>query len=383
MLNKIIINTINSSVIFLKILKKNTIFLVIISLFGISLGVYLENYNFKKENPYQGFSEIDLDMRIKLSLPPIHKNIFSHGLSNELSNFDVSFKSEFNDRKLNSKDFYNKDINKNCTKDPNKNFDNYLNLSTNNDKYFIKINLFIQNNSKSEIEECYNYIKNILILKYNTFVEHEIKKIDNYILRLTNMQEVLNNTENLDPKKNYAKLFDLYFKYYEDVINLNKISGKSFEKDDQQIKQDFIIQLFNYDKDIFYPYEMIKDEKNKKIYFYKNINYADISLTEKIDKKNFLKLELISVDDFLQNEDFFRNVITFKSSLLLNSEKKINSLKFFRNLIKNDFNINFSNLTISEKKIKSSYVPLVSFLLFLISGIFLIYFKNFISNTNK
>ena len=102
MLNKIIINTINSSVIFLKILKKNTIFLVIISLFGISLGVYLENYNFKKENPYQGFSEIDLDMRFKLSLRPINEIP-----PNELSNFDVSFKSEFNDSKLNSKDFYN------------------------------------------------------------------------------------------------------------------------------------------------------------------------------------------------------------------------------------------------------------------------------------
>jgi hypothetical protein len=387
MLNKIIVSTINSIVIFLNVLKKNAIFLVIISLFGISLGVYLENYNFKKKNFYQGFSEIDVDMGFQHlnenSSFSTGKNIFSVGLLNEFSNFNDSFKSEFNDNKLNSKEFYNKDINKYCTKDANKHFDNYLNLSTNKGNYFIKINLSIQNNSKSEIEECYNYIKNILILKHNTFIEQEIKKIDNYILRLTNIEEFLNEGKSIDAKKSFAKFIDLYFKFYEEFINLNKINSKTSEKDDQQLRQDFIIQLLNYEKNIFYPYEMIKDEKNKKIYFYKNINYADLSLTEKTDKKNFLKLELISIDDFLQNDDFFSDVITFKSILLINSEKKINSLKFFRNSIKNDFNINFGNLTISEKKIKSSYVPLASFLLFLISGIFLIYFKNFISYTNK
>jgi hypothetical protein len=227
---------------------------------------------------------------------------------------------------LNSKEFYNKDINKYCTKDPNKHFDNYLNLSTNNGNYFIKINLSIKNNSKSEIEECYNYIKNILILKHNTFIEQEIKKIDNYILRLTNIEEFLNEGKSIDAKKNFAKFIDLYFKFYEGFINLNKINSKTSEKDDQQIRQDFIIQLLNYEKNIFYPYEIIKDEKNKKIYLYKNINYADLSLTEKTDKKNFLKLELISIDDFLQNDDFFSDVITFKSILLINSEKKINSL---------------------------------------------------------
>jgi hypothetical protein len=397
MLNKIITDVINSSIVFLKLLKKNSTFLIIISLFGLFLGVYLENYNFKKKGQFKGFAEVDVINKSFLSIISDfdsseysiskyagfikNKKYLLNGLD-RLTNLSERFNNEFKSSKLNIKEFYDEDINKYCITDKNKHFDSYIDISTNNDSEIKRINLIILNNSKSEIENCFNYIKKILIIKKNKFIKEELKKIDSHILHLTNMQQSLNKKETFDTKESYGKFFDLFAAYYQDIAHINKNNNKIFNKDDQQIKEYFITELYNSEKNILYPYELLKDEKNNKIYLYKNINYTDIETVDKISKKNFLKIELFTVDEFLQKEDFFTNVVTLKSSVLIDIEKKLNLLNETRNSINDFTDFQFSELIITEQKIKRSYAPIVSFLFFLISGIFLIYFRNF-SKTNR
>jgi hypothetical protein len=397
MLNKIITDVINSSIVFLKLLKKNSTFLIIISLFGLFLGVYLENYNFKKKGQFKGFAEVDVINKSFLSMISDfdsseysiskyagfikNKKYLLNGLD-RLTNLSERFNNEFKSSKLNIKEFYDEDINKYCITDKNKHFDSYIDISTNNDSEIKRINLIILNNSKSEVENCFNYIKKILIIKKNKFIKEELKKIDSHILHLTNMQQSLNKKETFDTKESYGKFFDLFAAYYQDIAHINKNNNKIFNKDDQQIKEYFITELYNSEKNILYPYELLKDEKNNKIYLYKNINYTDIETVDKISKKNFLKIELFTVDEFLQKEDFFTNVVALKSSVLIDIEKKLNLLNEARNSINDFTDFQFSELIITEQKIKRSYAPIVSFLFFLISGIFLIYFRNF-SKTNR
>jgi hypothetical protein len=154
--------------------------LIIISLFGLFLGVYLENYNFKKKGQFKGFAEVDVINKSFLSIISDfdsseysiskyagfikNKKYLLNGLD-RLTNLSERFNNEFKSSKLNIKEFYDEDINKYCITDKNKHFDSYIDISTNNDREIKRINLIILNNSKSEVENCFNYIKKILIIK--------------------------------------------------------------------------------------------------------------------------------------------------------------------------------------------------------------------------
>lgn len=98
-----------------------------------------------------------------------------------------------------------------------------------------------------------------------------------------------------------------------------------------------------------------------------------------------MEVELIPINEFLKNDEYFINVFLLKSSFSINIEKRINLLKFYKNLINEApfMNIKFSDLIMSKSLIKNTNVPLTSFLSFLISGIFLIYFKTFTLKINK
>ncbi len=383
MINKIITDIINSSIIFLNLLKKNSIFLTTLSLFGLLLGVYLENYYFKKKIINQGFSEINFEFFDKFYSSLISKNTSKVNIINDFSDLLERFNNEFNSKKINEVGFYDENIYLYCIKDKKKNIDNYLNLSIDDSALNKKINLLIRNHSKSEVETCFNYIQKIFNSKKNKFIDEEIKRIDALILHLTKTN-VLFNEKAIVNNKNYKNFYDYYSDFYDTVISLKTDNNKLFQKEDQRSKEYFISHLLNQDRNIFYPYELYKDEKNSKIYL-KKIDYSDLIPAGKSEKKISIEVELIPINEFLLNDEYFIYVVLLKSSFSINIEKRINLLKFNKNLINEALfmNIKFSELIMSESLIKSTYVPLISFLSFLISGIFLIYFKNFTLKINK
>ena len=383
MINKIITDIINSSIIFLNLLKKNWIFLTASSLFGLLLGVYLENYNFKKKIINQGFSEINFEFFDKFYSSLISKNNSKVNIINDFSDLSERFNNEFNSKKINEVGFYDEYIYIYCIKDKKKNIDNYLNLSTDDSTLNKKINLIIRNHSKSEVETCFNYIQKIFHSKKNKFIDEEIKKIDALILHLTKMNLFFNEKAIIN-NKDYKNFYDYYSDFYDAVINFKTYNNKLFQKEDQRSKEYFISLLLNSEKNILYPYVLYKDEKNSQIYL-KRIDYSDLIPAGKSEKKISIEVELIPINEFLKNNEYFINVTLLKSSFSINIEKRINLLKFYKNLINEApfMNIKFSELIMSESLIKSTNVPLISFLFFLIIGIFLIYFKNFTLRINK
>ena len=383
MISKIITDIINSSIIFLNLLKKNWIFLTASSLFGLLLGVYLENYNFKKKIINQGFSEINFEFFDKFYSSLISKNNSKVNIINDFSDLSERFNNEFNSKKINEVGFYDEYIYIYCIKDKKKNIDNYLNLSTDDSTLNKKINLIIRNHSKSEVETCFNYIQKIFHSKKNKFIDEEIKKIDALILHLTKMNLFFNEKAIIN-NKDYKNFYDYYSDFYDAVINFKTYNNKLFQKEDQRSKEYFISLLLNSEKNILYPYVLYKDEKNSQIYL-KRIDYSDLIPAGKSEKKISIEVELIPINEFLKNNEYFINVTLLKSSFSINIEKRINLLKFYKNLINEApfMNIKFSELIMSESLIKSTNVPLISFLSFLIIGIFLIYFKNFTLRINK
>lgn len=110
MINKILTDVINSSIFFLNLLKKNWIFLTSLSLFGLLLGVFLENYNYKKKIINQGFSEINFEFFDQFYSSLISKNISKASITNDFSDLLERFKNEFSSKKINEVGFYDENI---------------------------------------------------------------------------------------------------------------------------------------------------------------------------------------------------------------------------------------------------------------------------------
>lgn len=120
MINKILTDVINSSIFFLNLLKKNWIFLTSLSLFGLLLGVFLENYNYKKKIINQGFSEINFEFFDQFYSSLISKNISKASITNDFSDLLERFKNEFSSKKINEVGFYDENIYIHCIKDKKK-----------------------------------------------------------------------------------------------------------------------------------------------------------------------------------------------------------------------------------------------------------------------